>query len=186
MENREEIEVKIAAESAATVQALLAAHGFTVRNPRVFEQNIVLDDTENSVKGRNLLLRVRAAGDRVTVTFKGKEAPIGIHKRRVEREFQASDLDECLAVFAGLGFTPALRYDKYRTEFARGEEAGIVTLDETPIGTYMELEGPADWIDTTARQLGFSAADYVNLSYARLFERWCTETGVTSNHMSFR
>jgi adenylate cyclase class 2 len=136
------------------------------------------------VKSRNLLLRVRSAGKLITVTFKGREVP-GIHKRREEREFTASDLDECLAVFAGVGFAPSLRYEKYRTEFARPGESGVVTLDETPIGIFIELEGPSRWIDSTAKDLGFSRDDYIGLSYGRLFEKWCAEHGVVSRNMCF-
>jgi adenylate cyclase class 2 len=180
----EEIEVKIAAQSASVIRALLKSRGFRVLHPRVFEQNIVLDDSEGSVKARNLLLRVRSAGKIVTCTFKGKEAP-GVHKRREEREFRASDLEECLALFKGIGFEPSLRYEKYRTEFIRDEEPGHVTLDETPIGVFMELEGPARWIDRTAKDLGFSRDDYITLSYGRLYEQWCAERGIESRNMSF-
>jgi adenylate cyclase class 2 len=185
----EEVEVKIAVASAAKTRALLRDRGFRILHPRVFEQNIVLDDPQGSVKARNLLLRVRSAGKHVTVTFKGKEIP-GIYKRREEREFRASDLDECLAVFRGLGFEPSLRYEKYRTEFARGSEpgvvTGVVTLDQTPIGVFIELEGPPRWIDQTAKDLGFSRDDYIGFSYARLFEAWCAERGIQSRNMSFK
>lgn len=184
MKKPEEIEVKIAVANARRTRGLLRERGFAVLHARVFEQNIVLDDENGSVKGRNLLLRVRRAGKRITVTFKGKQVP-GIHKRREEREFQASDLDQCLAVFSGIGFAPTLRYEKYRTEFRRGEEPGLVTLDETPIGVFMELEGPARWIDATAKDLGFSRNDYIGLSYVRLFEKWCAEHEVVSKNMSF-
>jgi adenylate cyclase class 2 len=180
----EEIEVKIALASAAKGRALVKAGGFRVLHRRVFEQNIVLDDEQGSVKARNLLLRVRTAGRIVTCTFKGKESA-GIHKRRVEREFRASDLEECLALFQGIGFEPSLRYEKYRTEYIRGEEPGHATLDETPIGVFMELEGPSQWIDRTAKSLGFSRDDYIGLSYSRLFAAWCAEHGVESQNMSF-
>jgi adenylate cyclase, class 2 len=181
----EEIEVKIAVAGAPKTRALLKSRGFRVLHARVFEQNIVLDDPQGSVRARNLLLRVRSAGKHVTVTFKGKEIP-GIYKRREEREFRASDLGECLAVFHGLGFEPSLRYEKYRTEFIRGTEPGHITLDETPIGVFIELEGPARWIDQTAKDLGFSRIDYIGLSYARLFEAWCAERGIESRNMSFK
>ncbi len=179
-----EVEVKISVASAPQLRALLKARGFRVLHPRVFERNIALDDAEGSVKARNLLLRVRSAGKIVTCTFKGREQP-GIHKRREEREFRASDFDECLALFHGLGFEPSFRYEKYRTEFVREGEPGHVTLDETPIGVFMELEGPARWIDRTAKDLGFSRNDYILLSYGRLFEQWCAERGIESRNMSF-
>jgi adenylate cyclase class 2 len=180
----EETEIKISVEHAAKTRALLRASGFRVLKRRVFEQNIVLDDQAGSLKARNLLLRVRTAGKIVTCTFKGKEIP-GIHKRREEREFHADDLEECLALFRGIGYVPSLRYEKYRTEFARESDPGVATLDETPIGIFMELEGPSRWIDRTAKELGFSRADYVPFSYSRLFGMWCAERGIESNAMTF-
>jgi len=181
---REENEIKIAAGDAAKMRALLRSTGFRIHKARVFERNLVLDDAEGSVKARNLLLRLRTAGKTITCTFKGREAP-GMHKRREEREFHPDDLDECLAVFAGVGFTPAYTYEKYRTEFQRPGDAGVVTLDETPIGVFLELEGPARWIDSTAQELGFSGADYIKLSYGRLFENWCAENGLELRDMVF-
>jgi adenylate cyclase class 2 len=180
----EEVEVKIALPNAAKGRALLKAAGFRTLHRRVFEQNIVLDDENGSVKARNLLLRVRTAGKIVTCTFKGKEIP-GTHKRREEREFRASDPDECLALFKGIGFEPSLRYEKFRTEYQRPEEPGLAMLDETPIGVFMELEGPSRWIDRTAKDLGFSRNDYITLSYGRLFEKWCAEHEIESRNMSF-
>jgi adenylate cyclase class 2 len=180
-----ENEVKIAAGDADTVRSRLLEKGFRTVKPRVFEQNTVLDDQAGSLRSRNLLLRVRTAGEIVTCTFKGKEIP-GAHKRREEREFRADDLRECLALFQGIGFAPSLRYEKYRTEFAREDDAGVAMLDETPIGTFMELEGPARWIDRTARELGFSRADYIMASYSRLFAEWCAARGIESREMVFR
>jgi adenylate cyclase class 2 len=185
----QEVEVKISVADAASMRALLRQKGFRVHKPRVFEQNLVLDDAQGSVKARNLLLRLRTAGKTVTCTFKNKEVA-GVHKRREEREFHLDNLAEALAVFEGIGFSPSWKYDKYRTEFARAQEGGeaepgIVTLDETPIGTFVELEGPARWIDRTAKDLGFSRRDYITASYGALFFEWCKEYGIESNAMTF-
>jgi adenylate cyclase class 2 len=192
-----EIEVKIAVASAARMRAILRSAKFSVVNPRVFEQNLVLDNARGSIKATGLLLRVRTTGRRGGVqtalcTFKGpaKETPTH-HKQRVEREFSASNADECLAVFAGIGFHPAFRYEKYRTVFARrarkGEKGkqGLVTIDETPIGVFVELEGPALWIDRAAKELGFSRNDYITMSYARLWERWREEHAMPPGNMVF-
>jgi adenylate cyclase class 2 len=184
-----EIEVKISVPDAAAIRAFLRRTGFRVHKPRIFEQNLVLDDAQGSLKARNLLLRLRTAGKTITCTFKNKEI-MGIHKRREEREFHLDDLSEGLAVFEGLGYAPAWKYEKYRTEFVRDQEGGepepgVVTLDETPIGVFMELEGPARWIDRTAKELGFSRRDYITASYGRLFLNWCKEYGIESNAMTF-
>jgi adenylate cyclase class 2 len=190
----QEVEVKISVASAPKTRALLRAAGFQIHKARIFEQNLVLDDLAGSLRERNLLLRVRTAGKKFTCTFKGKEIP-GKHKRREEREFHADNREECLAVFAGLGFTPKYTYEKFRTEFARAEEPGIVTvdeapigvvtLDETPIGVFVELEGPARWIDASAKELGFSRADYITASYAVLHAEWCREYGLEARDMKF-
>lgn len=170
----EENEVKIAVNKAATTRALLRDKGFQLSARRAHEQNIVLDEPDGQIRASGRLLRVRVVGKKVTCTFKGVEIP-GPHKRREEREFQASDLTECLALFAGLGLTPAWRYEKYRTEFVREGEPGIIMLDETPIGVFLELEGTSRWIDRTAKELGFSPDAYIFLSYARLQAQWCAE-----------
>jgi adenylate cyclase class 2 len=179
-----ETEIKLAVGSTAKGRALLRRHGFGVIRPRVFEQNLVLDDERGSLRERGLLLRVRGAGKTVSCTFKGVEAP-GRHKSREEREFQASDLEECVAVFAGLGFHEVFRYEKYRTEFARDKEPGHAVLDETPIGVYLELEGPARWIDRTAEELGFAPDAFITASYSRLYVESCEARGVEPGDMSF-
>ncbi len=85
-----------------------------------------------------------------------------------------------------LGYHPSFRYEKYRTEFVHSQsDAALVTLDETPIGDFLELEGPGEWIDQTARQLGFSPRDYVLDSYARLYVADCERRGMEPGHMVF-
>lgn len=180
-----ETEIKLRVETPAKARSLLRRHGFKIVKPRVFEQNRVLDDAKGSMRRRGMLLRLRRAGDKITCTFKGVENN-GRHKSREEREFHADNLDECTAVFTALGFTEKFRYEKYRTEFARHDEPGNVTLDETPIGTLMELEGPSRWIDATAKELGFPPSAYVLDSYGRLYEKWCAEKRVPKSNMTFK
>ena len=150
-----EVEIKLALRNAAEGRALLRRFEYSVHVPRVFEENLVLDDAAMSLFSSGRLLRVRRAGKIVTCTVKGPEGAARTkHKRREEHEFQASDFDACLAVFRTIGFNERFRYEKYRTEFARKNEPGHITLrDETPIGTFLELEGPPRWIDATARRL---------------------------------
>ena len=69
-----------------------------------------------------------------------------------------SDPDAFTLVLDRLGYQPAFRYEKYRTQLQAAGEPGLITIDETPIGVYLELEGPQDWIDSTAARLGFPAS----------------------------
>jgi len=179
-----EIEIKLPVDSARKGRALLRRHGFEVIEPRVFEQNLVLDDEDRSLFARGVLLRVRRVGNKVTCTAKGPEIP-SRHKKREEWEFEASAFEPCLAFFATIGYQESFRYEKYRTEFAVPGEPGLVTLDETPIGVYIELEGAARWIDRTAQKLGFAVDTWILASYGRLYVEWCEARGIEPTSMRF-
>ncbi len=62
---------------------------------------------------------------------------------------------------------------------------GMATLDETPIGIYLELEGSSRWIDRMARLLGFKQEDYITVSYARLHMEYCKRKQVARGDMVF-
>ena len=190
-----EIEVKIALTSVVKARKILREGKFHAEGTRVFERNLVLDNAQGNLKQKGLLLRVRTTGKgrkaaEALCTFKGPAGETRTrHKIRIEREFNAGNSDECLAVFAGIGFHPAFRYDKFRTKFSRrargAGKQGHIVLDETPIGVFLELEGPAAWIDRTAKDLGFSRNDYITMSYARLWEKWREEHSITAGDMVF-
>ena len=61
-----------------------------------------------------------------------------------------------------------------------------MTLDETPIGNFIELEGEPQWIDQTANELGFPESTYVTSSYATLYVNHCAAVGVLVEHMAFQ
>jgi adenylate cyclase class 2 len=103
---------------------------------------------------------------------------------REELETVVSDRGAMLQILARLGYVPAWRYEKYRTEF-RGSGAGLALLDETPFGVFLELEGPAEWIDETAAALGFQPSDYLLESYGALYAEHCRLTGATPGEMVF-
>jgi adenylate cyclase class 2 len=178
-----EVEIKLAVPGAAAARRLLRGKGFRVIRPRVFESNDVFDTPELRLRRSASLLRVRAVRREVTLTFKGPPRN-SKHKSREELEVTASNAQTVEAILTRLGFQRVFRYDKYRTEFQRGK-AGIVTLDETPIGTYLELEGPPGWIDRTASLLGFAETDYITLSYGALYLDWCARRGVPPGDMVF-
>jgi hypothetical protein len=52
----------------------------------------------------------------------------------------------------------------------------VAELDETPIGTFLELEGSRAAIDRAARGLGFGPADYIVETYVALFIEKLHET----------
>ena len=90
-------------------------------------------------------------------------------------------------MFEALGLNVAFRYEKYRTLYRkRGDGAHHeVTFDETPIGTYIEIEGPREWIDKVASALGYRPRDYISASYGRLYLEWCKTHRREPSHMVF-
>ena len=92
-------------------------------------------------------------------------------------------------ILAELGYRVVFRYEKYRTTFGRGthgHSGGVVLLDETPIGNFLELEGGKGWIRKVGRELGFGSEEAITESYGSLYARWRREHPRSSKYMIFQ
>ncbi|MGO4880152.1 MAG: class IV adenylate cyclase [Bryobacteraceae bacterium] len=178
------MEIKLALRDAAQGRRLLRAAGFRVSKPRVFEANTLFDTSRGALRRKGLLLRVREAGRRGLLTYKGN-AVAGKYKDREELQVDVSDPRRLSEILSRLDYISTFRYEKYRTEYQRPHESGEATLDETPIGVYLELEGPPGWIDRTSKRLGFAESDYNTASYYELYVDYCRKHGVKPSHMTF-
>lgn len=183
MAKADEVEIKFRIEDAAELRRRLRAAGFRLVTPRTHEDNQLYDFPAGRLRRRGELLRLRRYGEQWKLTHKAKGAA-GRHKRREETEITVEDGKALAHIFDRLGLQPSFRYEKYRSEFTDG--VGHVVLDETPIGEMGEIEGPARWIDRTARKLGLSPAQYITDSYAQLFLTWKKQTGSPAQNMTFR
>jgi adenylate cyclase class 2 len=179
-----EIEIKLRVASARAARRLLKAAGFRVRRRRVFEDNRIFDTPELVLRRAGTVLRVREAGKISTLTYKGPMAG-GRHKSREELEIEISDAATAAVILERLRFHPVFRCQKYRTEYFQPGAHGIVTLDETPIGCFLEIEGTPRWIDRTARRLGFQELDYITASYGRLYQEFSKARGIAPGDMIF-
>jgi adenylate cyclase class 2 len=179
-----ETEIKLRIDDPVAVRRELRRLGFKLAKRRVFEVNTVFDTPDGLLRRQRKLLRLRQAGARNTITFKGPPAA-GRHKSREEVESQFGGAGGMRVILERLGYNPVFLYEKYRTEYARPDQAGLVVLDETPIGDFLELEGSPRWIDRTARELGRSPADYITESYGALYLEDCAARGVEPSHMVF-
>jgi adenylate cyclase, class 2 len=188
-----EVEIKLPIGKGASLRALkrrLKELGFRVAEARRRERNQLFDFPDGRLRRAHCLLRLRTEKGRCQVTFKGAPARSRRYKVRSEIEVEVSEGDRLAAIFAGLGLRPAFRYEKYRTTYRRPREAkahrqALVELDETPIGNFLELEGPPAWIDRVARALGYQPRDYVTSSYAALYFQACRARGRRPTHMLF-
>jgi adenylate cyclase class 2 len=178
-----EVEIKLPVPDLPSIQTRIAALGWRSVSPRTLEINVLFDRPDSTLRSQGLVLRLRQYGSHHVLTYKGPGQD-GKHKVREELETTVGDLPTLQSIFLRLGFEPTFRYEKFRTEFSDG--SGHLTLDETPIGNFLELEGPPDWIDSQAARLGYSETDYITLSYGRLYADYCQRQNRPIEHMVFR
>jgi len=193
-----EIEIKLRVADRREVLRLLARLGAELISARVHEMNTLYDTADGDLTRQGRMLRVRverpagrrkrarkkeqrfrgeSSGFSAVLTFKGpaalaagktKKAPA--YKIREEREVRISDEKEAGRIIERLGFQPCFRYEKFRTTYRLpGMKNLKVEIDETPIGLFLELEGPRGQIDRAAARLGFGRGEYISKSYGVLF-----------------
>jgi adenylate cyclase class 2 len=169
-----EIEVKLRVGKIADVESRLKALGAFLETPRAFEDNLVFDFPDRRLHADGVLLRLRRGARGATLTLKQKveEEVVGAKVRR-ETETRVEDFDVVGAILAGLGLEVSWRYQKYRAVYRLGGLHALV--DETPIGNFLELEGPKAEIDRWAGALGFEPRDYLVDTYRELYEAWRDE-----------
>jgi adenylate cyclase class 2 len=187
-----EIELKFPVVNSETLQARLSHLGFHLVTPRTYEHNILFDTPARDLRAKRQILRLREYGGIHTLTHKrldDSSSDTSRYKIRIETETTVSDPHALAEIFAQLGYQPAFIYDKYRTEFSTLDPATNtiphLVIDETPIGTYAEVEGPTDWIDRTLAQLNIDPATCLTDSYGKLFLDWKQRTGSPAENLTF-
>lgn len=167
--SRRENEIKLAFASPDLAIRKLAELGAREAHPRTFEDNVLYDAPDRTLARSGRLLRLRRYGSATILTFKGPVPGEHRHKVRVEHETAVHDADAMRLILDGLGYAPVYRYQKFRTVFSvRGVTAAV---DETPLGTYVELEGAPEDVDLVASALGYDESRYILLTYRELQER---------------
>jgi adenylate cyclase, class 2 len=207
-----ETEIKLRIGDVPAFHRALKRMGARLAGPgtsKVHEQNVIFDTPQGGLAKHGQLLRIRtesrvtrgkspasSAKQRVVLTFKqpAGEGPDkssdGSYKVREEIEVEVADVGNLSRIFEGLGMKGWFRYEKYRTTFRMPASKAwaiglLIELDETPIGTFVELEGPAAAIDRAAEELGFSKRDYILKNYLRLYLEDCRRRGKEPSHMVF-
>jgi len=164
-----EIEAKVRVLDRGAFERALAALG-ALPGPTEHETNTLLDDPGMSLTARGEALRVRETAGRGLVTFKGKASVSRGVKTRTELESGVQSPATLRRIFAALGYTPRFFYEKRRTVW-RFEAPGrpLVTLDETPIGLFAEIEGTDEGVRALAAELGLAETDLLHDSYVALY-----------------
>lgn len=177
-----EREIKLRFDNPAEVRAAVMSLGVALLRSRRLQSDALFDTPEGRLSARHAVLRARRDGDREFVTFKNP-ADHPVLKVREELETTVGDLHASVAIFEQLGFLCWFRYEKYREEFTLHDV--VIAIDETPVGTYVEIEGSEEGIRSTAAALGRSPSDYIVDSYRTLFVRYCSEQRIPVTDMLF-
>src|SRR5262249_19246426 len=133
--------------------------------------------------------------ERIVLTFKqptvrGGSGEGARFKIREETETELTDSGALTKIFEGLGMGGWVSYEKYRTtwKLAAKEKWAkdlLIEVDETAVGTFVELEGPPDAIDRAAKTFGFARKDYLLKNYLALYAEDCRRRGVAPGNMLF-
>lgn len=190
MRSHHETEIKLPIRDPRLLKRRLTELAFRAVKARHFESNYLFDFPGQQLRKARCLLRLRFAGCDGALTFKG--APLRSRQYKIRREIEVPIPDgaRLREVLECLGMKQVYCYEKYRTIYAprrrrQGTGAAHLYLDETPIGNYLELEGPVRWIDKVARDLGYSPKDYITASYGALHRQKCLAEGTQPGNMVF-
>jgi adenylate cyclase class 2 len=204
-----ETEIKLKIDNPKSLLRSLSKLGAKPSVARTHELNVIFDTPEGGLAKHGQLLRIRSetladakkkSAQRTLLTFKSPPGPLASgapaspadrhHKVREEIEVVLTDAPALQKIFEGLGLRGWFRYEKFRTTYklpARQSWAKhlLIELDETPVGTFVELEGPGDAIDRAARELGYSVKDYILKNYLVVYLDNCRHRGVPPGDMLF-
>jgi len=199
IKTKREIEIKLRVSNLRAVLRHIRKMGAVPRG-RTLEQNTLFDTPDSSFWRHGRLLRLRTqtpapgngscGGPRAMIlTAKSplstpsrsrKKLP---YKERLESELAVGKWGLRPQVLQDLGLRAGFKYEKYRTSFRLG---GLhLDLDETPIGTFLELEGSPAAIRRTARALSYAPRDYIRATYWDLYAADCRRLKRTPRNMVF-
>ncbi len=163
-----ESELKIRVADLEPVKASLQRARAVVVQLMAREINLLLDTEDGRLRRAGSVLRLRQHGDRKILTYKGPVSYRGEIKERPEHETEVVDLDRIGEILFHLGFSVFMRYEKDREEW-RLEDVSVV-LDHTPMGDFVEVEGPPERLEDMVNLLGLDIAAAVRGSYVSLWQ----------------
>lgn len=189
-----EVEIKLPCDDISRLTE--AGLELEVEEERYFEDNWVYKLPDGKLrKGQYLRVRYVGNGDGAGrrnegfLTYKGKsrrETAAAVNgknrgkKVREEIETLVTQPDKVVKIFKRLGLVRSFRYQKNRTVFRVKLEDGQALqamFDETPLGSFLELEGDSAVIESVATRLGYARSEYISESYVEMQVARCAAAG---------
>lgn len=166
-----EVKIRMASEELSTLSERLVEIGAEEVNPPLEESNILFDFPDRRLQKQENALRLRRYGDAAILTFKGDLVADSTYKKREELESHVGDGQAVESILEQLGLEAVLHYGKKRQKLklTLSHETGLICIDETPVGTFVELEGSEEWISQVADRMGWSPNRFVRKTYIELY-----------------
>ena len=139
-----EFKVRVSEEDLRRVRAHLRQLHSQRLSEGQEEDNLLFDFPDHRLKEAGCALRLRTYGKEARLTFKGKVLKDPSLKKREELETSVQEPAATRAVLEALGLEVCFQYSKFREIHLlnlQGEKVAVC-LDRTPVGTFVEIEGP--------------------------------------------
>jgi len=169
-----EIEVKIRIDDIKTFREKILDLGAKLEKERCYEENTLYDFPSQSLYKKRQALRLRRMNKKSFLTFKGPPQKSRKFKIKEEYETEVKNEKQLRKILKFLGLTPVFNYQKYRTVYRKKHLK--ISLDETSIGNFIELEGEREEIVKFAKALGASKKEFIKLDYIQLMKKEMEKT----------
>lgn len=187
----QEIEVKFYVRDLAKVEQHLIKNNARLAQKRVLETNLRFDTADTALGRYRRVLRLRrpapgfSANDpQGLLTYKGPTQSGQAISIRQEIEVVVSDFETASHLLEALGYQMVVMYEKWRTVYLLDQVD--IDLDETPLGNFIEVEGPnTAAIQDVAQKLDLDWEARSGESYMALFNRVRLVKELTVQNLSF-
>ncbi len=179
----QEIEVKFLLKDLTALIQKIDQLDLSCTQKRVHEFNLRYDLPDGRLVTKKQVLRLRQ-DTQALLTFKGPGVLDEGVLLRKEIEVSVSDFDTARRLLEALGYQVIMMYEKYRANYLM--DGVILSVDETPFGLFIELEGesPAQ-VKSAASLLGLDWRQRINLSYSALLDQYNKNTGNVFRDLTF-
>ena len=166
-----EVKISITLEDLDRVRARLTQLGAHCLSPRSEEKNLLFDFTDRNLETCGCAVRLRTYGEKTTLTFKGEIQEDPRFKKRQELETSVDDPQAIIKVLEALGMHICFEYSKIREVYTLSvdQDQAEICLDETPVGTFVEIEGSENTFEALASQLGWTPDLFIRRNYVEMY-----------------
>lgn len=179
----QEIEVKFLLSDYEKLMRKVRALNLVCTRERAHELNLRFDQPDRRLSSQRQVLRLRKDKQAI-LTFKGPGVLEGDVLMRKEIETVVSDFEAVSRILAALGYEIIMMYEKFRANYLMA--AATLSIDETPLGLFVELEGDSPQaVREAAELLELDWEQRINLSYEALLNICNHNRGCAFRDLSF-